>query len=104
MNSRIATSIVLLLGLTACTSAGDPVSKAWYGKSAGGFFAEYGPPIADAGPNAYRWKGAYGRVNGALYSCSGVIKVDNDYVIRAITLSSQSDYCKKTLAGETGKK
>ncbi|MCO6186790.1 hypothetical protein [Rhizobium sp. L1K21] len=103
MNSRIATSIFILLGLTACTTATDPVSKAWVGKSAGGFFAAYGPPLSETGPNSYRWKGAYSRVNGSLRSCSAVIRVDNDYRIRDIDLSTQSDYCKETLA-QTEKK
>ncbi len=95
--------------LSACAttggSLGDPIASAWVGKSAGKFFAAYGPPLADDGSGAvFTWKGGYKRVRGDLKSCSATIAVSGDYVIRSITITGDRQgefspsYCRELLA------
>ncbi len=107
MRQAILVSIGMAMALASCSTAGDPISKAWVGKSAGKFFANYGPPMGEAGPSAYRWKGGYKTVNGSLKSCAGVVSVDGKYNIRAIKITGDrkgengGSYCEELLTGET---
>ncbi len=110
MKLRIAFFLASLLGLGACTTANDPISVAWKGKSAGQFFARFGPPSGESGPNTYRWKGAYARVNGDLKSCSATVHVDDDYRIRSVAVTADRtgangpSYCREILAPDADKK
>ena len=95
--------------LSACAttggSLGDPISSAWVGKSAGKFFAAYGPPLNDDGTGSvFTWKGGYKRVRGEYKSCSATIAVNGDYNIRSITITGDRQgeispsYCRELLA------
>lgn len=94
--------------LSACTTTGgmgDPISSAWVGKSAGKFFAAYGPPLNDDGTGSvFTWKGGYKRVRGEYKSCSATITVNGDYNIRSITITGDRQgeispsYCRELLA------
>lgn len=101
--------------LSACATTGgagggfgsmaDPISSAWVGKSAGKFFAAYGPPLADDGTGSvFTWKGGYKRVRGEYKSCSATIAVTSDYTIRSITITGDRkgeispSYCRELLA------
>lgn len=84
---------------------GDPISSAWVGRSAGKFFAAYGPPLADDGTGSvFTWKGGYKRVRGDLKACSATIAVTGDYNIRSITITGDRQgefspsYCQELLA------
>ncbi len=97
--------------LSACATTGgvgsmsDPIAAAWVGKSAGKFFAAYGPPLADDGTGSvFTWKGGYKRVRGEYKSCSATIAVTSDYTIRSITITGDRkgefspSYCRELLA------
>ncbi|HWU61115.1 MAG TPA: hypothetical protein VN112_03750 [Ensifer sp.] len=94
--------------LSACATTGgmgDPISSAWVGKSAGKFFAAYGPPLNDDGTGSvFTWKGGYKRVRGEYKSCSATIAVNGDYNIRSITITGDRQgeispsYCRELLA------
>jgi len=87
MKSRIALLAGLALALTACTTAtvaSNPLQARWNGKSAGIFFAAYGPPISDVagagGTTLYKWRGGF--VRGK--SCTVELTVSNTYRINNI--------------------
>lgn len=87
MNFRMTTLTGLALVLSACTSVGpvatDPVSARWVGKSAGEFFAAYGPPLTDietGGTTLYTWRGGF---RGPRV-CAVELTVSADYRIRKI--------------------
>ena len=113
----IATTAILSLALSACTTvtvAQSPISQRWVGHSAGEFFAKYSPPLSDApdGSNTvYNWRGGYSRIklpNGksTSVSCSAKITVNQDYVIRNITIvgdrpgTNGPSYCTELLAAQ----
>ena len=98
----------LAAAVSGCATTGDPIAAAWHGKSAGKFFAKYGPPLADDGTGSvFTWKGGYKRVGGSLKSCSASIAVDGDYNIRSLTVTSDRpgetspSYCRELLAPES---
>jgi hypothetical protein len=105
----------LASSLTACATTGggigaDPISSAWVGRSAGKFFAAYGPPLSDDGTGSvFVWKGGYKRVHGDLKSCSASIAVTGDYNIRSITITGDRkgeispSYCRELLAPDSVK-
>lgn len=103
----------LAASLSACATTGggvDPISSAWVGKSAGKFFAAYGPPLSDDGTGSvFIWKGGYKRVRGNLKSCSASVAVTNDYKIRSITITGDRQgeyspsYCRELLAPDSVK-
>lgn len=124
----------LALALAGCTTTGgaprNAVESAWNGKSAGVFFAKFGPPVSDSGEGSmteYAWKGGYKTVrvpakyaegaNGKKgkriapaqtrsLSCSVKLTVDESYTIRKITTVSDRagingpSYCAEFLAGD----
>jgi hypothetical protein len=107
MRFRLAVLSALAVVLSACTTASvpsNPLQERWNGKSAGEFFAAYGPPNSDrAGPGGTTvntWRGGFtgGR------SCSVELTVNKDYTIRTIrAVSDRIDpnggpsHCEKTL-------
>jgi hypothetical protein len=110
----IATTAILSLALSACTTvtvAQSPISQRWVGRSAGEFFAKYSPPLSDTQDGSrtvYNWRGGYSRIklaNGksASVSCSAKITVNEDYVIRDITIvgdrpgAKGPSYCEELL-------
>jgi hypothetical protein len=134
MKLRMITLAGLGMALAACTTTGsglpsNAIESAWLGKSAGTFFANYGPPISDTsegGMTIYTWKGGYKSVRvPAKYaegdkgkkgkrispaqtrnlSCTVSLKVDDSYTIRSITKISDrpglngASYCAEFLAG-----
>lgn len=106
MKLKVILIAALGAGLTACaTTSADPISSAWVGRSAGKFFAAYGPPLADDGTGSvFVWKGGYKKVRGELKSCSASIAVSRDYNIRSITITGDRkgevgpSYCRELLA------
>ena len=114
----IATIATLTLALSACTTVSvapqSPISQRWVGRSAGVFFAKYSPPLSDVQDGSstiYNWRGGYSRVklgNGKTVSvsCSAKITVNEDYVIRDITITgdrpgaSGASYCTELLAAQ----
>lgn len=113
MNLRIFTMGGLMLALAGCTTTGgiasNPLEARWNGKSAGTFFAAYGPPISDVetgSSTVYTWRGAYKTVRvpakaesdkgekgkkakrtaaRTLYlRCEARVTVGQDYLIRSI--------------------
>lgn len=106
MKLKVMLIAALGAGLAACaTTSGDPISSAWVGRSAGKFFAAYGPPLSDDGTGSvFVWKGGYKRVRGELKSCSASIGVTGDYKIRSITITGDRkgeispSYCRELLA------
>lgn len=109
MNIKFLALAAVAASLSACAttggSLGDPISSAWVGKSAGKFFAAYGPPLADDGTGSvFTWKGGYKRVHGDYKSCSATITVNGDYNIRSITITGDRtgefspSYCRELLA------
>lgn len=107
MRFRLALLAVSAAALSACTTAGvpsNPLEKRWNGKSAGTFFATYGPPISDTagagGSSTYIWRGGFSRGK----SCRVEMKVDKDYRISRIrAVSDRIDpkggpsHCEQTL-------
>ena len=130
MNIRMTSAAGLMLALAGCTTIpsipamkADPIAERWVGKSAGGFFAAYGPPISDhdeGDGRVYNWRGGYKNVKvtarpaadgkkatGArtLYlSCKADIVTNQSYVIRSVHILgdqpgvSGSSYCAELLA------
>ncbi|WP_411033071.1 hypothetical protein [Shinella sp. BYT-45] len=87
MKSRIAILAGVALALTACTTttvASTPLQARWNGKTAGSFFAAYGPPLSDtAGPGGttlYKWRGGFARGK----SCTVELTVNDAYRINNI--------------------
>lgn len=112
MNFRILTLGGLMLALAGCTTtggiAGNPLEARWNGKSAGTFFAAYGPPISDVesgSSTVFTWRGGYKTVRvpakheegqkgkkgkriapakTVYLRCEARITVGQDYTIRSI--------------------
>ena len=87
MNSRIALLAGLALALAGCTTAtiaSNPLQARWNGKTAGSFFAAYGPPLSDTagsgGTTLYKWRGGF--MNRK--SCSVELGVNDSYRITNI--------------------
>ncbi|MBB4064412.1 hypothetical protein [Gellertiella hungarica] len=134
MNIRMIMLGSLAIALAGCTTTGgglprNAIESAWNGKSAGTFFAQFGPPVSDAGDGGsieYTWKGGYKTVrvpakyaegaNGKkgkriaaaqtrYLSCTVKLTVDESYTIRKITTISDRaglngpSYCAEFLAG-----
>ncbi|MCY0146943.1 hypothetical protein OEG84_04225 [Hoeflea sp. G2-23] len=107
MNFRPALLAVVAGALSACTTAtipSNPLEARWNGKSAGAFFAAYGPPVSDqassGGATLYSWRGGFsgGR------PCTVELKVGKDYTITSIRAVSDRvnpkggpTHCEKTL-------
>ena len=91
MTFRLAILAIFAVVLSACTTAtmaSNPLEARWNGKSAGAFFAAYGPPVSDTagagGGAVYIWRGGFrgGR------SCVVELKVSKDYTITGLTAVS----------------
>ena len=87
MNSRVAILAGVALALTACTTVSvptNPLQARWNGKTAGSFFAAYGPPISDTagtgGTTLYKWRGGFAKGK----SCSVELTVNEAYRITSI--------------------
>lgn len=107
MKSRLAILSVFALALSACTTAAvpsNPLQARWNGKSAGDFFAAFGPQVSDtAGPGnttLYTWRGGFGSGR----PCVVQLTVSKDYSIKTIrAVSDRIDpkggpsHCEKTL-------
>lgn len=87
MRFRLALLSALAVVLSACTTTSAPsnaLQERWNGKSAGTFFAAYGPPNSDiagtGGTTINTWRGGFrsGR------SCAVELTVDKNYNIRTI--------------------
>lgn len=116
MTLRIATLAALAFAVTGCTTIADPVPASaletrWLGRSAGTFFAAYGPPVRDIqgsdGQTLYTWRGGF--INRR--TCQVELSVGGDYTIRKIrTVVDPKDpkggpsHCEKVLdaAGPAG--
>lgn len=114
MKFRMIMLGTLAMALAGCTTTGggsprNALEEAWNGKSAGKFFAAFGPPISDTGEGStteYTWRGGYKNLRvPAQYaegkdgkkgkriaaaqtrylSCTVKLKVDETYTIRSIT-------------------
>jgi len=92
MNSRIAilSGVALALaGCTAVTVASNPLQARWGGKTAGSFFAAYGPPISDTGGTGgatlYKWRGGFAKGK----SCTVELTVNESY--RIVTIRAVGD-------------
>lgn len=138
MKIRMTMLGLLATALAGCTTTsggmgGSPLEARWIGKSAGTFFANFGPPISDTGEGgttSYTWKGGYKTVKipakyaegengkkgkrisagGTRYmNCTVMLKVDESYTIRSIKAISDRpgvngpSYCTEFLAGDTAK-
>jgi hypothetical protein len=108
MNIRMISAAGLMMALAGCTTVSmpavmkaNPVEAYWSGKSAGKFFAAFGPPISDhddGSGRVYNWRGGYkkARIDGQAadgtakagrtvnLSCKADITTSSDYVIRSI--------------------
>ena len=107
MKFRLAMLAVIAGTVSACTTAAiptNPLQARWNGKSAGTFFAAYGPPVSDTagsgGATLYSWRGGFGSGR----PCSVELTVSKDYTIKNIrAVSDRSDpkggpsHCEKTL-------
>jgi hypothetical protein len=87
MRFRLALLALSAAALSACTTAGvpsNPLEARWNGKSAGAFFAAYGPPVSDTagagGTSTYIWRGGFSRGK----SCLVELSVGKDYQIKRI--------------------
>ncbi|MGZ2482483.1 hypothetical protein ACVITL_001006 [Rhizobium pisi] len=133
MKLRTMTAAGLAIALAGCTtipSAGNPIEARWVGKSAGLFFAAYGPPISDreeGSGTVYTWRGGYKTVRiPAKYAegadgkrgkqiasartsylrCQAEITTSSDYTIRDIRTVADipgvdgPSYCAEFLAPE----
>ncbi|MFS8044622.1 hypothetical protein [Rhizobium sp. BR 314] len=130
MNIRMITAAGLLLALAGCSTtttttktavipllAKNPVQDRWEGKSAGRFFAAYGPPLSDrdeSGSRVYTWRGGYknltiktkdGKTTGKRsLSCKADIVTNQSYEIRSVRILgdqpgvSGPSYCAELLA------
>ncbi|MEP3438438.1 MAG: hypothetical protein ABJN75_16905 [Hoeflea sp.] len=104
---RLASLAIAAGTLAACTTAtiaSNPLQARWNGKSAGAFFAAYGPPVSDrpasGGATIYNWRGGFsgGR------PCTVELTVSKGYTITTIrAVSDRIDpkggptHCEKTL-------
>ena len=107
MKSRIAILAGVALALTACTTAtiaANPLQARWNGKTAGSFFAAYGPPLSDepsmGGSTLYKWRGGFAKGK----SCTVELTVNEAYRISNIrAVSDRIDpkggptHCEKVL-------
>lgn len=107
MRFRLALLAVSAAALSACTTAGvasNPLDARWNGKSAGAFFAAYGPPVSDTagagGTSTYIWRGGFSRGK----SCLVELSVGKDYQIKRIKALSDRPgtnggptHCEQTL-------
>lgn len=87
MKSRIAILAGVALALAGCTTAtvaSNPLQARWNGKTAGSFFAAYGPPISDTassgGTTLYKWRGGFAKGK----SCTVELSVNEAYKINNI--------------------
>lgn len=110
MKLRLFAIAGLAAAVSACTTTSDPIGATWNGKSAGAFFAKYGPPLSDDGTGSvFTWKGGYKRVGGQYKSCSATVAVNGNYDIRNITITgdrpgeNSPSYCRELLAPDTVK-
>ncbi len=107
MKSRIAILAGITLAVAGCTTtsvASNPLQARWNGKTAGSFFAAYGPPLSDidgaGGTTLYNWRGGFAKGR----SCQVELTVDSDYRIRTIRAVNDSpdpkggpSHCEKVL-------
>ena len=103
MKFRLAILAVSAAMLSACTTASmptNPLQARWNGKSAGVFFAAYGPPISDNGGTQYISRGGYSRGK----RCVVELSVNKDYSIKSIRAVTDHidpkggpSHCEKTL-------
>jgi hypothetical protein len=107
MRFRLALLALSAAALSACTTAGvpsNPLEARWNGKSAGAFFAAYGPPVSDTagagGTSTYIWRGGFSRGK----SCLVELSVGKDYQIKRIKALSDRpgtnggpSHCEQTL-------
>lgn len=107
MNSRIAILAGVALALAGCTTAtiaSNPLQARWNGKTAGSFFAAYGPPLSDTegpgGTTLYKWRGGFSKGR----SCSVELTVNEAYRINNIRAVGDridpkdgSSHCEKVL-------
>lgn len=87
MKSRIAILAGVALALAACTTTtvpSNPLQARWNGKTAGSFFAAYGPPQSDTagsgGTTLYKWRGGFAKGK----SCTVELTVNDAYRINNI--------------------
>lgn len=89
MTFRFALLAGLALAVTGCTSVPTSVPTSaletrWTGRTAGEFFAAYGPPVSDIsgsnGMTLYSWRGGF--INRR--ACQVELAVSADYKIRKI--------------------
>lgn len=127
MKIRTITAAGLMLALAGCNTVSmpsikaNPVNAYWSGKSAGKFFAAFGPPIsdtADGGGRVYNWRGGYKTGHVAVagakgkkgagtrsvhLSCRADVTTNSDYVIRSVEIigdmpgETSSSYCAELL-------
>ena len=107
MKFRLAILSVFAFFLSACTTASvpsNPLQARWNGKSAGAFFAAFGPQVSDragsGGTTLYTWRGGFGGGR----PCIVELTVSKDYTIKTIrAVSDRVDpkggpsHCEKTL-------
>jgi hypothetical protein len=108
MKSRIAILAGLALAVAGCTTvpsaATNPLQARWNGKTAGSFFAAYGPPLSDiespGGATLYKWRGGFSKGR----ACQVELTVDGSYKIRTIRAvvdqpgqKGGPSHCEKTL-------
>ncbi len=107
MRFRLALLSVFAVVVSACTTTSaptNPLQERWNGKSAGEFFAAFGPPNSDrsgpGGTTVNTWRGGFtgGR------SCYVELIVNKDYTIRTIRALADRpgtnggpSHCEKTL-------
>lgn len=136
MNNRMISLACAAALLAGCTTTGgglprNALESAWNGKSAGIFFAQFGPPAADEGDGRnYTWKGGYKTVRipakyaegekgkkgkriapakNRYLSCTVKLTVDEGYMIRSIKPVADRpgvngpSYCAEFLAGKAAK-
>ena len=110
MNYRLAVVAISAVLVSACTTASvpsNPLEARWNGKSAGAFFAAFGPQVSDragnGGTTVYIWRGGFSRGR----SCTVELTVNKDYTIRKINAVSDRvdpkggpSHCEKTLDAE----
>ena len=114
MKSRIAILAGVALALAGCTTAtvaSNPLQARWNGKTAGSFFAAYGPPISDtagsSGTTLYKWRGGFAKGK----SCTVELSVNEGYKINNIrAVADRVDpkggptHCEKVLDADGEKK
>ncbi|MDO9417166.1 hypothetical protein [Pararhizobium sp.] len=87
MNVRMTIAAGLVLVLASCTTASvgpaNPLKARWVGKSAGEFFAAFGPPLSDVSSGRstlYSWRGGFRKQK----VCAVDLVVGSDYRIDSI--------------------